>query len=54
MPRQSVFEINNEEDEIEKLKVDTSIPLPWEGFLVKHETNLIAHEKDEQGVYLCF
>ncbi len=61
MPRQSVFvfEINNKEDEIEtevlntfrKLKVDTSIPLPWEGFLVKHETNLIAHEKDEQEVH---
>lgn len=61
MPRQSVFvfEINNKEDEIEtevlntfrKLKVDISIPLPWEGFLVKHETNLIAHEKDEQGVH---
>jgi hypothetical protein len=45
MSRQSVFvfEIDNKGDEIEtevlntfkKLKVDTSIPLPWEGLIAK-------------------
>lgn len=59
MPRVSVFifEIESKKDDLDKeilnafkkMKVDTSKDLPWEGFLIKKDSEALAHEKDNLG-----
>jgi hypothetical protein len=61
MPRLSVFifEISTKENDLEKeifsafkkMKVNTTKGLPWEGFLVKEESDALAYEKDDSGTH---